>query len=181
MAQFAANPSEDHLQCALYICHYSLGTSNYALIFDSKSDGGIIAYTDSEWASDPVTQKSITGYLVKMANGVFCWNSRVQKSITLSSTEAEYMSLCDTSRQLVWIHSFLSELGLSLAPIPLCRDNQGSIFLSSNPVQEKWIKHIDLCHHYICEVICDKKIELFFIKGAENPADQFKYGSNKVP
>ena len=115
-----------------------------------------------------------------MANGIFCWNSRAQKSIALSSTEAEYMSLCDTSRQLVWIHSLLSELGINLAPIPLCGDNQGSIFLSSNPVQEKRIKHIDLCHHYICEVICDKKIELFFIEGAENPTDLFTKNLGRI-
>ncbi len=56
---------------------YLLGTSNYALIFDGKSDDGIIAYADSDWASYLVTRKSTTGYLVKMANGVFCWNSRV--------------------------------------------------------------------------------------------------------
>jgi len=180
MAQFAANPSEDHLQRALYICRYLLGTSNYALIFDGKSDGGIIAYTDSDWASDPVTRKSTTGYLVKLANGIFCWNSRAQKSIALSSTEAEYMSLCDTSRQLVWIHSLLSELGINLAPIPLCGDNQGSIFLSSNPVQEKRIKHIDLRHHYIREVIRDKKIELFFIEGAENPTDLFTKNLGRI-
>ena len=91
----------------------------------------------------------------------------------LSSTEAEYMSLCDTSRQLVWIQSLFTELGINLQPIPLCRDNQGSIFLPSNPVQEKQIKHIDLHHHYIHEVICNKKVELLFIEGAENPADLF--------
>ncbi len=90
------------------------------------------------------------------------------------------MSLCDTSRQLVWIRSLLSELGINLAPIPLCGDNQGSIFLSSNPVQEKRIKHIDLHHHYICEVICDKKIELFFIEGAENPADLFTKNLGRI-
>src|SRR6266704_5836937 len=88
MVQFAANPSEDHLQHTLYICHYLLGTSNYTLIFDGKSDGGIIAYADSDWASDPVTRKSTTGYLVKLANVIFCWNCRAQKSIALSSTEA---------------------------------------------------------------------------------------------
>ena len=97
----------------------------------------------------------------------------MQKSIALSSTEAEYMSLSDTCRQLVWIHSLFEELGITLNPIPLCGDNQGSIFLASNLVQEKWIKHIDLCYHYIREVIHEKKIELFFLEGAENPADLF--------
>ena len=51
--------------------------------------------------------------------------------------------------------------------------SQHTIFLSSNPVQEKWIKHIDLCHHYIHEVIREKKVELLFIEGAENPTDLF--------
>ena len=94
-------PSEDHLNRALYICCYLLGTTDYTLIYNGKGNGGLIVYADSDWASNPVTRKSTTGYLVKLANGVFCWNSRVQKSIALSSTEAEYMSLCDTSRQLV--------------------------------------------------------------------------------
>jgi hypothetical protein len=178
--QFAANPSEDHLNRALYICRYLLGTADYALVYNGKGDGGLIVYTDSDWASDPVTRKSTTGYLVKLADGVFCWNSRVQKSIALSSTEAEYMSLCDTSRQLVWIRSLFTELGINLQPIPLCGDNQGSIFLSSNPVQEKQIKHIDLRHHYICEVICNKKVGLLFIEGAENLADLFTKNLGRI-
>jgi hypothetical protein len=103
LSQFAANPNQEHLDRALYICRYLLGTSKYALIYNGKSDGGLIGFADSDWASDPITRKSTTGYLVKLANGVFCWNSQAQKSIVLSSTEAEYMSLCDTSRQLVWI------------------------------------------------------------------------------
>jgi transposase InsO family protein len=149
LSQFAANPNKDHLDRAMYICRYLLGTSDYALVYNGKSDGGLLAYADSDWASDPITRKSTTGYLVKLANGVFCWNSRAQKSIALSSTEAEYMSLADTSRQLVWIRSLFEEIGIILAPIPLCGDNQGSIFLASNPVQEKRIKHIDIRYHYI--------------------------------
>ena len=153
MSQFAANPNQEHLDRALYICRYLLGTSKYALVFDGKNGGGLIGFADSDWASDPVTRKSTTGYLVKLANGLFCWNSQAQKSIALSSTEAEYMSLSDMSRQLVWIRSLFEKLGIQLMPIPLCGDNQGSIFLASNPVQERWIKHIDLRYHYIREII----------------------------
>ena len=93
MLHFAANPNQEHLDRTLYICRYLLGTSKYALVYDGKNGGGLIGFADSDWASDPITRKSTTGYLVKLANGVFCWNSRAQKSIALSSTEAEYMSL----------------------------------------------------------------------------------------
>lgn len=98
----------------------------------------------------------------------------------MSSTEAEYMSLSDTSRQLVWIRTLFQELGVFLGPIPLCGDNQGSIFLASNPAQEKRIKHIDLRYHYIREIIRQKQIELLFIEGAENPADLFTKNLGRI-
>jgi hypothetical protein len=180
LSQFAANPNQEHLDRVLCICRYLLGTSQYALVYDGKSNGGLIGFADSDWASDPIMRKSTTGYLVKLANGVVCWNSQVQKSIALSSTEAEYMSLTDMSRQLVWIQSLFEELGINLSPIPLCGDNQGSIFLASNLAQEKRIKHIDLWYHYICEVIQLKKIELFFIEGSENPADLFTKNLGRI-
>ena len=100
--------------------------------------------------------------------------------MALSSTEAEYMSLSDTSRQLLWIKSLISELGIDLSPIPLFGDNQGSIFLASNPVQEKRIKHIDLRYHFIRNVVQNKQVELFFIEGASNPADLFTKNLGRV-
>jgi hypothetical protein len=76
LSQHAANPSEDHLSRVLYICHYLLGISDYALVYyDGPSDSGLDAYADSDWASDPNTRKSTTGYLVKLAGGIFAWNS----------------------------------------------------------------------------------------------------------
>jgi hypothetical protein len=64
-------------------------------------------------------------------------------------------------------------LALNSLPSRFFGDNQGAIFLASNPVQEKRIKHIDLCYHFIRDVIQNKQVELFFIEGANNPADLF--------
>jgi len=111
--------------------------------------------------------------VVKLAGAIFSWNMRTQKTVALSSTEAEYMSLSDTSYQLVWVRNLFSELGIELAPILLFGDNQGSIFITSNPVQEKCSKHIDLRYHYIRDVVQDGKVELFFVEGTQNPADMF--------
>jgi len=54
MSQFAANPSREHLDKVLYICCYLAGTADYALVYDSPSNKGLIAYTDSDWAQDPI-------------------------------------------------------------------------------------------------------------------------------
>ena len=123
LSQHAANPSEDHLNRVLYICRYLLGTSDYALVYDRPSDGGLKAYADSDWASDPNTRKSTTGYLVTLAGGIFAWNSCAQKTVALSSTEAEYMLLSNTSRQLVWVKNLLIKVGIQLSLIPLYEDN----------------------------------------------------------
>ena len=90
------------------------------------------------------------------------------------------MSLSDTSRQLVWIKALLSELDINMGPIPLCGDNQGSIFMASNPVQERRIKHIDIRYHYIREVVQQRQVELFFINGADNPADMFTKNLGRI-
>jgi hypothetical protein len=172
MSQFASNPSEEHYQKALYICRYLVGTADYSLIY-GKNDSGLIAFADADWGSDPHTRRSNTGYLVLIGGAAVSWNSRAQKTRALSSTEAEYMSLSDACRQLVWVHSLLSEMRLYIRSIPLCGDNQGAIFIASNAVQEKRTKHIDIRYHYIREVVESGKVKLYFVQTEENPADMF--------
>jgi hypothetical protein len=173
LSQFSANPSQEHLDKALYICRYLAGTADYALVFDGPSNKGLIAYTDSDWAADPIKRRSVTGYFFKLANGIISWQSRSQKTVALSSTEAEYMALSDCSRQAVWMKSVYSELGMPLGTIPICGDNQGSIFISSNPVQERRSKHIDIRYHYVRECIEERKVAIYFVDGSLNPADLF--------
>ena len=71
LAQQAVNPSEEHINKVLYICKYLVGTKNYVLVFDGLLGSGLTACTDSDWASDPYTHRSQTGYFLKLANGIF--------------------------------------------------------------------------------------------------------------
>ena len=173
MSQFSANPSKEHLKKAKYILHYLAGTQDYSLIFDGQIGEGLMAYTDSDWAADQVKHRSTTGFFATLASGIICWQSRPQKTVALSSTEAEYMALSDTSHQIKWIQSILSEIGFTIKHIPICADNQGLIFIESNPVQERWTKHIDIRYHYIRECIENGDVSVVFIEGKENPADMF--------
>lgn len=171
LAQFSANPSDEHLKKALHVCRYLVGTKDYRLVYDGRKGVGVSAMTDSDWGSDPNTRRSQTGYLVSLASGAITWTSRAQKTIAHSSTEAEYMALSDCSRQCVWVHQLFKELGYSLKPIEISGDNQGSIFIASNPVTEKRSKHVDIRYHYIREVIARGLVEVTFIPGEDNPAD----------
>ena len=106
-----------------------------------------------------------------LAEGAVSWVSRKQKTIALSSTEAEYMSMSDASRQLVWVQNLYQELGYELSGIDLCGDNQGAIFLASNPAQEHRSKHIDIRYHYIREQVENKRVRLSYVPTNEQIAD----------
>jgi hypothetical protein len=114
LAQFAAKPTKEHLTKALYICRYLVGTADYRITYDGTSGKGLVACTDSDWASDHTNRRSQSGYFLRLANAAITWTSRAQKTIALSSTEAEYMALSDCSRQVVWVHTLLRELGFNL-------------------------------------------------------------------
>ena len=104
---------------------YLDGTQNYVLIYDGIKSEGVQAFTDSDWAADQIKRRSTTGFFATLASGIICWQSRLQKTVVLSSTEAEYMALSDTSHQIKWIQSLLGELSSALKCIPVNADNQG--------------------------------------------------------
>jgi hypothetical protein len=83
------------------------------------------------------------------------------------------MALSDCSCQVSWICTIFLELGMRLGPILIYADNQGSIFIGSNSVQEIHTKHIDVKYHYMCECIADKKIVLYHVPTEDNTADIF--------
>lgn len=76
LAQHSANPFKEHLSKVLYICCYLISTRRYYLEYDGSKDKGLAAFSDSDWGSDSNTCCFQTGFLCKLAGGVFCWTSR---------------------------------------------------------------------------------------------------------
>jgi hypothetical protein len=150
------------------------------LVYSHTSGKGLCAYTDSDWAADKIWHRSITGYSLKLAGGIVSWRSHAQKTVALFSMEAEYMAMPNCSCQVVWIKTLMEEVGIKLKAIPLYGDNQGAIFIASNPVQESRTKHIDIQYHYIREVYAAKKVDLMFVSGEMNPADMFTKNLGKI-
>ncbi|KAJ3502676.1 hypothetical protein NMY22_g18509 [Coprinellus aureogranulatus] len=173
LAQFSANPSQEHVDKAKYIFWYLVGTKNYALVYNGPGEQGLIGFTDSDYAEDPNFRRSITGNIVMLAGCAISWRSRGQKTVAQSSTEAEYMALAELARQVMWVKRLFGEMGIHLTATPVCSDNQGAIFDASNAVQEKRIKHIDVRYHYIRECVEDGNLEVLFVPGSDNVADLF--------
>jgi hypothetical protein len=75
LAQQSANPTKDHLSKAKHILAHFNSTCDYTLDYDGKSGLGLVAFVDSDWGLDPNTQRSQTGFLLRLAGDAFSWTS----------------------------------------------------------------------------------------------------------
>ena len=136
ISQFSSNPSEEHLQKALYIVQYLTGTKNLCIKYDAASKASFVAYSDTDWVGDHEPRGSSSGYAIFLGDGIVSWLLGRQRKIMLSSTKAEYVGMTKVAKQILWIQNLLSELKFKLPTVPLYVNNQGAIFLASNPAQE---------------------------------------------
>lgn len=129
-------------------------------------------YVDSDWAMDPITRRSTTGFLFTLAAGDVSASSKHQHSVTLSSTEVEYVAYCQATKEVVWLRLLLRELGHpQLGPTTLFCDNNSTILLANNPEFHARTKHIDTQVHWIREIIKTGQVILKWIPGTEQIAD----------
>jgi hypothetical protein len=167
MSQFMVDPSKEHTNKALHIIKYVKSTVNAKIVYNKGEKEGLIGYADSDWGTCKSTGKSITGYLIKLAGAPVSWVSRKQKTVALSSTEAEYMSMTDVIQQVKWMTNLYTELGFKVHEVDMNIDNQGVIFTGQNNVTDGKTKHINIKYHYI---IKDGSVKLLYIPTNEQQA-----------
>lgn len=128
-------------------------------------------FTDSDMSGDVDTAKSTSGYLMTFGGAAVSWQSRLQKCVALSTTEAEYIAAVEAGKELIWMRNFLEELGLDQGNYLLHCDSQSAIHLAKNATFHSRTKHIKRRYHWIREAIEDKSFELIKIHTSENCSD----------
>ena len=77
------------------------------------------------------------------------WQTRKQRIVALSSTEAEYMALTETAKHGQWVIQLLQQLNFKVGTIKLYSDSLSACTIAENPVHHSHTKHIEIRHHYI--------------------------------
>jgi Reverse transcriptase (RNA-dependent DNA polymerase) len=168
-----------HMKSLLRTIKYVIDTKDKSLVL--KPTVGLHNNTwimtgrsDSDYAGDKDTRTSVSGYVVYLNGALISWKSRGQKSVTLSSTEAEYIALAELCTEVIFIKMVIESIGMTVqTPIVLHADNIGAIFLAGNSSTGKRTKHIDVRYHFIRELINKGDIVVKFIKTTENDADVY--------
>ena len=102
------------------LIRYLKGTRTKGIIYDAQLNPvttdddacHIKGYTDSDWAGDTSTCKSISGYLFLGAGAPIAWESNKQLIVALFTCEAEYVAVSDVAREITWLRNLLAEIDL---------------------------------------------------------------------
>lgn len=172
LSQFNNCYSEMHWKAAKRVLRYLKGTIDYCLSFE-KGNMVIIGFTDADWGADQLDRRSYTGYVFNLGNSIVSWESRKQRTVALSSTEAEYMAISDSCKEAVFLQNFVRECTSVNCNITLFNDNQSAQKLCNNIVSHSRTKHIDIRHHFIRELVNKNVVNLNYVSTEEMLADIF--------
>nr|GFA41027.1 retrovirus-related Pol polyprotein from transposon TNT 1-94 [Tanacetum cinerariifolium] len=148
-ARYQAQPTEKHLTAIKRIFRYLKDTIHMGLRYPKDTGFELTAFSDSDHVGCLDSRKSTSGEIQFLGGDkIVSWSSKKQDCTSMSSAEAENVSLsaCCT---------------------------QAAIAISCNPVQHSRTKHIDVRYHFIKEKVEKGIIELFFVRTEYQLADLF--------
>jgi hypothetical protein len=166
------------------VIKYVLDTRGQGLLIAPTNEGSddilnLTVYCDSDYAGDKETRISVAGYIMYLCGAPISWRSKAMKSVTLSSSEAEYVSLSEAAKEVKFVIQVIESMGIDVQkPITIRVDNVGAIFMANNISTSPRTKHIDVRYRYVNEFIEDGIIKVVFVKTAENDSDGFTKNLN---
>nr|GEV18752.1 copia protein [Tanacetum cinerariifolium] len=180
-----AKPTEKHLTTVKRVFRYLKDTINKGLWYPKDIGFELTAFSYSDHAGCLDSRKSTSGGIQFLGGDkLVSWSSKKQDCTSMSSAEAEYVSLSACCAQVLWLRTQLTDYGFHFDKIPMYCDSKASIAISCNQVQHSRTKHIDVRYHFIKEKVEKGIVELFFV-GTEYqladlftkalPEDRFKY------
>lgn len=171
LSQFNDCFGKIHWNAAKRVLRYLKGTMKSGILYEYDNNE-LAGYVDADWGSSIHDRRSCTGYVFLLSGGAIVWDSRKQRTVALSTTEAEYMAMADAAKEIVHLRRFLLELETSEAKsIKLYVDNMSAQKLAVNPVHHSRTKHIDVRHHFIREVVKSGQVELEHVESGKMLAD----------
>lgn len=188
LARSMQAPQQRHMTAAKRVLRYLAGTKEIGLVFGSRSgdraadsrgrDNGlnldVCCFTDADWANCPADRKSVYGWVAKVNGDPISWASKKQRTVALSTCEAELYAEAEGIKEVLWLRGLLKELGLHVSTgSRVYGDNQSTIAVSQNGVRSERTKHVDVRYHFVTETVRSGQVKLQWVPTRDQQADIF--------
>nr|GFB06587.1 uncharacterized mitochondrial protein AtMg00810-like [Tanacetum cinerariifolium] len=132
--RYQALPNKKYLEAPKRVLRYLRGTINWGLWYPNYTSMALTAYADADHAGCHDTRRSMSGSSQFLGDKLVSWLSKKQKSIAISTIEAEYIPMSGCCAQILWMRSQLTDYGFDFNKIPLYCNNRSAIALCYNNV-----------------------------------------------
>lgn len=174
LSRFGINPGRAHWEAVKRIMRYLKGTIEQGLIYKKNLEEDITGYCDADWAGSLDDRHSTTGYVFIFQSAAISWSTKRQKTVALSSTEAEFMAITAAIQESIWLKRLEKELNPNNnVNMVLYCDNKGAIQVATNNKYSSRTKHVDIKAKFIKQKIDNNEISLKYLSTKEMVADVF--------
>ena len=170
LAAQAARPTKAAWLAALRVARYLKGTAGYTLVY-GRGSKELLVYSDADYAGDKGTRRSRSAFAQILGGGAVAWGSKLQKTVALSTAEAEVVALTIATKETIWLRAILSDLGYTSGPTKVYTDNQAALALANSGVISTRTKHIDVAYHFCKECIDAGTIQISYLGTNDMVAD----------
>jgi hypothetical protein len=167
------NPTEFDMNQVNRILSYIFQTKHLGLTFTGIGGVVLSVYVDASYAihDDRKSHFGVCMFIGDFSASI-ATKSKKAKCMAISSTEAEYLALCEGAKLIAWARQLLDELGYPQSgPTIVYEDNQSTIRMVNNGNDKGRTKHIDVRFHYVREMIENKQIVVQYKPTKEMIAD----------
>ena len=95
LSKFNANFTNIHMAAVHHALRYLRQTSTVGIVYRRTENSELYAFSDSDFAADPIDRKSTSDFVIIYNGGAILWRSKQQDVVALPTTEAEYIGLSD--------------------------------------------------------------------------------------
>ena len=170
LARFVSNPARAHYAAMQRVLAYLKHTAARVLLIQPVIGRGVVVYADASWSE----QFSTSGAILFVLTVPIVWYTRLQRTVSHSSAEAEYISASLAAREGSHLRALCHELGLLPAgPTPLRMDSKSAIDMAHDPVAFKKTKHIMREAHYLRDLVARRVYTPEHVASADMLADIF--------
>ena len=108
VSRYASNPTERIWIAVKRIFRYLRGTTSLKFVLRGPPKP-LAGYTDSDYAADPQTRRSTSGYAFNLGSAAISWSSKKPLTVALSTCEAEYAGPCNATKGAIWLERLLAQ------------------------------------------------------------------------
>ena len=170
LARYVSNPGKAHYVALQRVLAYLSHTVADVLVYKPDRSQPLCVYSDADWSSSFSTSGSVTMWF----GCAIAWYTRLQRSISHSSAESEYVAASMAAREATFVRDVLHDFGvLPVGPTALRLDSKSAIDMTYDAVAFKKTKHVLRDANYLRDLVARQVFAPEHVPSASQLADIF--------